>query len=180
MFYRRLLELSRASHDRGQPFEILNISQGAARIFASKIADAPSFFEQASAPLKSLNLDTRGNVTTFYAGLSTETLADLYGDGAGLSLGNIFEMTLEEMAASPKLERIMRDFATSKRACERSCEYFSVCSGGFDLLKHQTPLGFDTSENVECLIHVKTMVDALVDDIQEHLQRAALSQASVI
>jgi uncharacterized protein len=173
-FYRRLLALSRASHE---PFEILNFTQGTARILASKDPRARSFFEQATTPLKSLSVDARGNITTFYAGLSPDTLRDLYGDGMGLSLGNIFETPLEEMAGSEKLQRMMHDFARSKRACETSCEYFSVCPGGFDLLKKQSLGSFDSSETVECLIHVKTLVNALLDDIQDHVRQVPIVES---
>jgi uncharacterized protein len=174
-FYRRLLALSHAVHDHNQPFNILNFTQATARILASKDTPGPSFFEQSTAPLKALNVDARGNVTTFYAGLSTDTLRDLYGDGVGLSLGNIFETSFEDMIGSEKLRRMIQDFALSKRACEMSCEYFSVCPGGFDLLKRQSLGSFDSCETTECLIHVKTLVDALLDDIEDHVKQTSQS-----
>lgn len=168
-FYRRLLELNRATTDAGQEFEILNFSQGFARIFASQRAGAPRFVEETSAPLKSISVDARGNVTTFYAGLSIEVLREAYGDGEGLSLGNIFETSFEDMVRSDKLHRIMQDFALSTRSCEASCEYFSVCSGGFEILKKKSFGTFEACETVECLIHVKTLIDALLDDVGDHV-----------
>lgn len=167
-FYRRMLDLNRVSHGTGYHFEILNFSQGTARIIAPKSAESPTYFDQSSAPLRSLNIDALGNVTTFYAGLSIDTLRDVYGDGNGFSLGNIFEMPFEAMVRSDKLQRIMNDFALSRRFCE-SCEYFTVCSGGFDILKRQSLGTFAASETVECVIHVKALVDALLDDISDHL-----------
>lgn len=178
-FYRRMLALNRASRIEGHEFEILNFTLGTDRIVSSKSTDVPSFFEQAAMPLRSLSLDTRGNITTFYAGLSVDVLRDLYGDGMGLALGNIFEMSIEDMAQSPKLNLILQDFATSKQACKRSCEYFSVCPGGFDVLKKQSFGTFDCSETVECLIHVKTLVDALLDDIEDYVvQQTLVAEAS--
>lgn len=165
-FYRRLLALCRATNE---PFEILNFTQGAARILGPKQPQGRSFFEQATAPIRALNVDVRGNITTFYAGLSVETLQDTYGDGRGLSLGNIFDTSLTEMARSKKLQRMMEDFDLSKGACQKSCEYFSVCPGGFDILKKQALGSFESSETVECVIHVKALVDALLDDIQDHV-----------
>jgi uncharacterized protein len=170
LFYRRILELNR---EAGGEFEVLNFSQAVARIVSSKGAASSKFFEEASAPLKALNLDVRGNVTTFYAGLSIETLPDLYGDGKGLSLGNIFEASFEDMIRSEKLRRIMQDFMLSARACKASCEYFAVCSGGFDILKKQKLGTFEAGETVECVIHVKALVDAVLDDIDDHLELQA-------
>ena len=174
-FYRKLLALGRGSPDGRPSLEILNFSQAAARILGSKDRSGPSYFEQAAAPLRSLNIDVRGNVTTFYAGLSVETLSELYGDGMGLSLGNIFETSLDDMATSKKLQHMLEDFARSKGACERSCEYFSVCPGGFDLLKRQSLGSFDSTETVECRIHVKTLVDAVLDDMSDHVRQVSAS-----
>jgi uncharacterized protein len=172
-FYQRLLDLNRASHNEGRPFEILNFAQGAARILATKSTSTLSFMEQASAPLRSINLDARGNVTTFYAGLSADLLREEYGDGNGLCLGNIVEVDLEEMIRSEKLKRMMKDFAASTNACRESCEYFSVCPGGFEILKRQSHGSFQACETAECVIHVKTLVDVLLDDIQAHVNSQA-------
>src|SRR5690606_21093696 len=101
---------------------------------------------EASAPLRSINIDARGNVTTFYAGLSVDVLRDEYGDGNGLSLGNILDVPFEDMIRSPKLHRIMHDFALSSDSCQTSCEYFAVCSGGFELTKKQSLGTFEATE----------------------------------
>jgi uncharacterized protein len=176
-FYRRLLELTHAARDAGHEFEILNFSHATHRILASNRPGAPIFFAETTAPLKSLSLDASGNVTTFYAGLSIDTLRDEYGDGKGLSLGNIFATSLEDMAHSPKLHRIMRDFAVSRRSCEDACEYFTVCSGGYDILKKQSYGTFAAAETVECLIHVKTLTDAILDDIGDYSARHSIRRA---
>lgn len=176
-FYRRLLALCRATNE---PFEILNFTQGAARILGPKLPQGRSFFEQATAPIRALNVDVRGNITTFYAGLSAETLRDTYDDGLGLSLGNILDTSLTEMTRSKKLQRMMEDFALSKGACQKSCEYFSVCPGGFDILKKQALGSFESSETVECVIHVKALVDALLDDIQDHITSTSGSLTSTL
>jgi uncharacterized protein len=173
-FYRRLLALSHDAAEAGAEFKILNFSQAFARITAARAFDAPTYLEQTSAPLKSLSLDARGNVTTFYAGLGIEVLRDLYGDGRGLSIGNIIETSFEDMIRSDKLQRMMSDFATSTRSCKESCEYFAMCSGGYEVTKRLTLGTFDASETTECVIHVKTLVDALLDDICEHLDQNPL------
>ena len=112
-------------------------------------------------------------MTTFYAGLSIDVLRNVYGDGNGLSLGNIFETSFEGMARSDKLQRIMQDFSLSTRSCEASPgEYFSVCSGGFEHLEEANVrhVPKPSRKRVECVIHVKTLVDALLDDIGDHLE----------
>jgi len=175
-FYRRLLELNQAKRDSGAEFEILNFSQGVARLLATNTPGAPIAFDESTAPLKSLSVDAKGNVTTFYAGLSIDVLRDEYGDGKGLSLGNIFEMSLDDMARSHKLQRMMKDFALSRRACEAACQYFSVCTGGFEIVKKKSLGSFDVAETPECVIHVKALVDALLDDISKYLESQPSSE----
>lgn len=172
-FFRRLLRLVQEAADRGAKFKIRNFSQALARIVASQGAHAPRYVEEASAPLRSISMDAFGNVTTFYAGLGVETFPDLYGDGEGFSLGNIRDMAFEDMISSEKLQRMIQDFARSTRFCETSCEYFSVCSGGFEITKRSQHGTFDAGETAECAIHVKTLVDAVLHDIDEHLDRKA-------
>jgi uncharacterized protein len=166
-FYRRMLDLSHAERLEGESFDILNFSLATARLLGSKTDAKPS---DSSAPLRSLNVDAAGNVTTFYAGLSVDVLRNEYGDGRGLSLGNILETSLEQMVGSPKLSRIMADFERSDRSCRESCDYFAVCSGGFEITKKESFGTFEACETVECLIHVKTLVDAVVGDIEDHLE----------
>ncbi len=125
-----------------------------------------------SHPFKTINVDIKGNVSTFYAGLSLDEHVDVYGDNQGLIIGNIFDETLEKMAQSEKLHRAANDFEISHRACEKGCEYFPLCSGGYDLIKHKTFGTFNATETPECFIHVKTFVDAILDDINEHLDSA--------
>jgi uncharacterized protein len=171
-FFRRLLTLNQASLQAGENFTVLNFSQCLARIMAADTkGSSPSFVEDTSAPLKALNVDSRGNVTTFYAGIGIETLPDLYGDGKGFSLGNILDVSLEEMTRSEKLRQMIEDFSVSTRACKDSCEYFSVCSGGFEITKRQSLGTFQGCETAECVIHVKTLVDALLEDISDRLDQ---------
>jgi uncharacterized protein len=172
-FFRQLLQRTHRASEAGADFRIRNFSQGLARILNARNADAPNYFEEASAPLKTLNLDAKGNVTTFYAGLGIEVLPNLYGDDKGMSLGNIYEISLEDMAGSEKLLRIIRDFDISRQACEASCQYFPVCTGGFEVTKKQTLGSYVAVETTECMIHVKTLIDALLDDVKDYLEQRA-------
>ena len=168
-FYRRILALTAARKDGGG-LVVQNIAHGFERVLRPWKGRHASRVEAASAPFKSLSFDTNGNVTTFYAGLSPDVLPDEYGDGRGLSIGNILETPLLEMARSGKLRVMMRDFEKSTDFCRSTCDYFDVCTGGFELTK-RTALGtFEAGETTECMIHVKALADALLDDIALHLE----------
>jgi len=176
-FYRRLIALAEASRRRGAPFEIANFTHALTRISEAARPDALSWSEESSAPLRSITLDAHGHVSTFYAGIGRDTLEHHYGDGQGMALGNIWTMSFEELVQSEKLQRIRRDFRVSAQACERSCPYYAICPGGYDVTKQLTLGTFDTAETTECLVQVKALADALLDDIESHLERQPLETA---
>lgn len=166
-FYRHLFDWWEAKRTAGDNFPIRNLSQTLQRLSMYGRTDAPSYVRDTSAPLRSLNMDTDGNLTTFYAGLDVATEADRYGDGAGLALGNVRRSSLADMLRSSKVAKMIADFGKSHRRCAEKCEYFSVCPGGFELIqwREENKAGRDTPETVECLIHVKALTDAALDFI---------------
>lgn len=161
-FYRTLIRLLRERRAAETGFAVQNFTQALGRILAPPGA-APHCVES-TAPLKSLNLDAHGTVTTFYAGLAPEAFADQYGDGRGFALGNLGEAPLETLLASEKLGRMLDDFAASDAACAAACAYHSLCSGGFELTKLARHGRFDADETPECVVHVKALMDAVLDD----------------
>ncbi len=169
-FYRRLIVLCEDARRRGVPFEITNFTHALARIAGHPRAGAMSWSEESSAPLKSITLDAQGHVSTFYAGVGRDTLEHHYGDGQGMALGNIWTTSFEQMVRSEKLQRIMADFRISARACGSLCPYHAICPGGYEVTKQLTLGTFDAAETTECLVQVKALTDALLDDIEERLE----------
>jgi uncharacterized protein len=164
-FLRWLLEALKNVGCSERIIRIRNLTDFYERLFApadsAKVHDARS----ASRPFRSVSVDTNGNISTFYAGLTLHDSADLYGDKRGLIVGNLLEQDLEEIAGSDKLRRIAQDFESSHQACQAACDYWSLCSGGFNLIKHKRFGTFEATETTECHIHVKTFVDALLEDM---------------
>lgn len=120
-----------------------------------------------SHPFKSLTFDTKGNVSTFYAGLTIDDCKDLYKDGCGLIVGNIVEHDLDQIAATSKLKKIADDFEQSHQVCEAECDYYGLCSGGYNLIKFKRFGKFDVAETPECYIHVKTFAKSLLDHLND-------------
>lgn len=124
-------------------------------------------------PFKSLSIEVNGDLTTFYAGLTTDECRDLknlYGDGKGLVVGNVLNESLDEIASSIKLQKIAGDFETSHSACEAGCEYYNLCSGGYNLIKYRRFSSFDATETPECYVHVKTFANRLLNDLDKSLE----------
>ncbi len=161
-FYKALISVAERQAERGVSLPIRNLEQTRGRLAAYGLPDAPEHVRETSAPLRSLNMDALGNLTTFYAGLDISYLRDHMGDGEGFSLGNINKSTLATMLASQKFEAMRRLFEDSHDRCAKSCEYYSVCPGGFELTQLEST-NEELPETLECLIHVKTLTDAIVD-----------------
>lgn len=167
-FYSQLLEFWQSKNSDEDEFSIRNFSQTFERLSMCDLPDAPSHVVETSAPLRSLNMDSNGNITTFYAGLDIGTEVNRYGDGEGLGLGNIKQKSLADMLRSAKLATMAKDFERSHELCASSCEYYSVCPGGFELIQWSSQgSAKDVTETVECIIHVKALTDAVLDNIDQ-------------
>ena len=77
-------------------------------------------------PLAMLNVDARGNVSSFSPELLGLKSAD-YGD---YLLGNINTDSLAEIHEACLGSAMLRDIRAGVAACSKACEYFSVCGGG--------------------------------------------------
>lgn len=170
-FLRSLLDLTARSPNYPK---IRNFSLFFNRLFAEEGTRPEYDARSMSKPFRTLSIESNGDVTTFYAGLTLDEcrdLKDLYGDAKGFVIGNILQQDLSLIARSSKLYRIAADFEVSHAACERSCAYFDLCSGGYNLIKHRRFGTFDATETPECSVHVKTMADTLLSHINSHARR---------
>ncbi len=167
-FLRAVLELSST---KDAPLPIRNFSMFYNRLFSDEAHRQTYDPRSMSHPLKTLSLETNGDLTTFYAGLTLDEsreLHNLYGDGKGFVIGNLLEQSLEDIVRAPKLERIMADFEISHALCEQSCPYFSLCSGGYNLIKYRRFGSFAATETPECRIHVQATADVLLEHLLEY------------
>jgi len=170
-FVKRLLAYMSSSTRKNIP-KIRNFTSFYNRILVGQ-ESRPDYDARAMAqPLKTLSVESNGDVTTLYAGLTQDEsrdVRDLYGDGRGFCVGNLLTTPLEEIARGEKLQRVIADFEASHRACEQSCQYFDVCSGGYNLIKYRRAGRFDIAETPECRVHVQTFADIVLDDLHSKL-----------
>jgi uncharacterized protein len=168
-FLKRLLET--VSDNSSHLPKIRNFSSFYNRLFVDP-AQRPLYdARNMCTPFKTISIEVNGDVTTFYAGLTLDECGDLknlYNDNNGFVVGNILEQSLDEIASSEKLKRLERDFEKSHAACESTCEYYDLCSGGYNLIKVRRHGKYDAVETPECKIHVKTFTDTML----EHLEQA--------
>jgi uncharacterized protein len=170
-FLRSLLDLTGSS--AAYP-SVRNFSMFFNRLFGAPESRPAYDARTMSLPFRTLSIEANGDVTTFYAGLTRDEcrdLQDLYGDGQGFVIGNILREDLVAMARGPKFRRIAADFETSHAACQRGCEYFELCSGGYNLIKYRRFGSFEATETPECAVHVKVTSDVLLAHINSHAAR---------
>jgi uncharacterized protein len=77
-------------------------------------------------PLAMINVDSYGNVSSF----SPELLGMKNKDYGDFLLGNINVNSLAEIHETCLRSALYRDIQVGVRACQASCEYFSVCGAG--------------------------------------------------
>jgi uncharacterized protein len=97
-------------------------------------------------PLAMLNVDCRGNVSTF----SPELLGykdERYND---FIVGNVHQHTLEQMLESSAMNAMVADINAGVEACRKECGYFSICGGGAPVNKLSENGTFASSQTSFC------------------------------
>jgi uncharacterized protein len=110
-------------------------------------------------PFAMLNVDVRGNVSSF----SPELLGlknPAYGD---FILGNINTQSLAQIRSSPALAAMTRDIRAGVQECARTCEYFSVCGGGAPVNKLFENGTFASGRTQFCALTQMAPVDLIID-----------------
>lgn len=165
-------------NDREKFPKIRNFTSFFNRIFVDD-RDRPEYDARSmSKPFKTLSVEANGDVTTFYAGLTVDEcrdLKDLYGDGKGLVVGNILRDSIDDIAESNKLKKISGDFEISHQACEAGCEYYDLCSGGYNLIKYRRYSTFTETQTPECFVHVMTFADTLLNELNQGIEASQSS-----
>ena len=168
-FLKSLLNRIESLDPDDELLNIKNFSHFYDRLFAPSDKKTELTAHYTSLPFRAFNIATNGDVSTFYAGLTIDECDDVYGDNKGLVLGNLINQSLDDIAESPKLARIVQDFQRSHAACQEECPYFELCPGGYNLIKFKRHGAFDATETPECKIQVKTFSDALLEHINDNI-----------
>ena len=126
-------------------------------------------------PFGMLNVDCRGNVSTF----SPELLGLKRPEYADFIIGNVHAETLDGMRRSAALAAMSRDIAAGVEACSESCEYFSVCGGGAPVNKLFENGSFASGRTSFCDLTQKVPIDLILeafDRLENGLEEADLAK----
>jgi uncharacterized protein len=126
-------------------------------------------------PFGMLNVDCRGNVSTF----SPELLGLKRPEYADFIVGNVQTDTLEDMRQSVALRAMARDIAAGVEACSKSCEYFSVCGGGAPVNKLFENGSFASGRTSFCDLTQKVPIDLILeafDQLENRLEQVDVAK----
>ena len=125
----------------------------------------PNPVNNTNQPFRILNVDHRGDITTFCPELVTARTAD----GGSFAMGNVLNGPLESMLENPVFQKVSAEVAAGVQECRDSCEHWMFCGGGSPSNKFFEHGRFDVAETRACRVHKKTTVDVLL----RHLERRA-------
>ncbi|MCW5734569.1 MAG: GRRM system radical SAM/SPASM domain protein [Enhydrobacter sp.] len=165
-FLRSFWHAARAS---GRVRFLREIDLAIPRVFRPE--EAPSRNIQTE-PLAMLNVDSRGNVSSF----SPELLGLRNGEYADFLLGNIHTHSLAQIYDACLRSSMFRDIQQGVEACARSCEYFSVCGGGAPVNKLFETGSFTGTRTSYCTLTQMVPTDLLLnafDQLEHNLASAA-------
>ena len=110
-------------------------------------------------PLAMLNVDSRGNVSSF----SPELLGLANADYDDYLLGNIDRDSLQTIHDNCLKSALLRDIRAGVEACSASCEYFSVCGGGAPVNKLFENGSFATTRTSFCSLTQMVPTDLILE-----------------
>ncbi|MEI6030204.1 MAG: cyclophane-forming radical SAM/SPASM peptide maturase GrrM/OscB [Synechococcaceae cyanobacterium ELA739] len=118
-----------------------------------------------NAPFAIVNVDARGNLSTFDPELlSVQT--EEYGD---FSFGNVLEHSLVEVAQTEKFQRVLAEISSGVERCRQSCAYFGLCGGGGGSNKYWEHGTFDCSATQHCRYRIQLVADVVLDGMEKQL-----------
>jgi len=135
--------------------------------------NAAPFRNQQVEPLAMLNVDCRGNLSTF----SPELLGYKQADYNDFIIGNINTDSMEQIRDSRWLAAMQRDIDAGVAKCRASCEYFSICGGGAPMNKLTENGSFDSTKTVFCSLIQMAAADVVLASARE-LQKSWREEAA--
>ena len=166
-FLRRFWHRARAS---GKIKFVREIDQALPKVFRPEGVSFPNI---QTLPLAMLNVDSRGNVSSFSPELLGMKNAP-YGD---FLLGNITRNSLDDIYRNCLASPLHRDIQAGVQACARSCEYFSVCGGGSPVNKLFENGAFTGTTTSFCTLINQVPIDVILEAYQ-HLERSWTADAA--
>jgi uncharacterized protein len=117
---------------------------------------------QLTTPFAVINVDCRGNFSTF----SPELLGLESDKYDGFTFGNVLTDALDAALEHPSFRTVVRDVRAGVNKCRQTCEYFPYCGGGSPVNKLFENGTFDSTETLFCRLSRKVVIDVVLAKIE--------------
>jgi uncharacterized protein len=173
-FWGRLYELQEGSGGRMRIREFERAYEVVTKGPPSMTTDLAVLLNSQVAPMGIINMDCRGNLSSFSPEL-LGTKSIHYGD---FRFGNISEGALLGLCDTAKFTRVARDIYEGVQRCKRSCEYFALCGGGAPSNKYFENGTFVSAETMYCRTAIQMPIDVVVAAFERRVAAEAERHAS--
>jgi uncharacterized protein len=156
-FLRRFLDLVDQSTER---ISVREFDSAIASLMARNelLGNGP----QLTTPFAVINVDCRGNFSTF----SPELLGLESDKYDGFTFGNVLTDALDAALEHPSFRTVVRDVRAGVNKCRQTCEYFPYCGGGSPVNKLFENGTFDSTETLFCRLSRKVVIDVVLAKIE--------------
>ncbi len=122
-----------------------------------------------NSPFSIVNVDARGNLSTFDPELLSVATAE-YGD---FSFGNVLTGSLEAVLNHETFQRVHQAIRSGVKQCQQGCEYFGLCGGGAGSNKYWEHGTFDCAETQACRYRIKVVAEVVLAGMERELELTA-------
>ncbi len=124
-----------------------------------------------NSPFAIVNVDARGNLSTFDPELLSVATAD-YGD---FSFGHVLTDSLESVLTNEKFQRVHQAIRSGVEQCRQGCEYFGLCGGGAGSNKYWEHGTFACAETQACRFRIQLVAEVVLAGMERELELTAHS-----
>jgi uncharacterized protein len=118
-------------------------------------------------PFRILTIDAKGNFSTFSPELLTSK-TEYFEDG-NFILGNLLDEDLEDVISKPKFIKLYNSIQKGKINCQKECEYFDLCGGGFPSTKYFEHGTFECTETSDCILRRQIPAQIALESLENYL-----------
>ena len=104
-----------------------------------------------------------------FATFSPELLGYSDAELGSFTLGNIFDVSLNEAIKSKPFQQLDSKIQLGVRRCQKDCQYFTVCGGGSPGNKYFENHDFGTTATQYCRFRYQLVTQLLLDEIENEL-----------
>ncbi|MGC4129247.1 MAG: cyclophane-forming radical SAM/SPASM peptide maturase GrrM/OscB [Bergeyella sp.] len=132
-----------------------------------KFGDLYDIEYNTTTPLSNISIDRKGNFSTF----SAELLGMDHNRFGDFSFGNIMTDDFKDLLNNENFKLVYNEILEGIKLCKEECDYFEVCGSSKPDAKLSSNgcspnMGyFNTTTSLHCLINVKTMANALIENL---------------